>query len=143
MSNRDFEIGQTKFKLNKIDAFKQFHIARRLAPILADLLPAMKTIQKVEKAGLSESEKLDQFAEIATPLLKGLSNLSDEDSNKVLFGLLSSVEVQQEATGNWAKVSNDQMLLIQNLELPILLQIAGRAFAFNLQGFFGALPRQS
>lgn len=142
MSSRDFEIGTTKFKLNKIDAFKQFHIARRLAPILSDLLPAMKNIQKVEQANLSESEKLDQFAEIAAPLLNGLSKLTDEDSNKILFGLLSSVEIQQETTGNWARVSNDQMLLIQNLELPILLQIAGRAFAYNLQGFFGALPRQ-
>ncbi len=142
MSERDFEISGKKFKLNKIDAFKQFHIVRRIAPILADLLPAMKDIQRIGKIeNLSEADKLDAFAEIAAPLMKGLSKLSDEDSNRVLFGLLASVEMQQEA-GNWAKVSTDSMLMIQNLELPMLLQIAGRAFAFNLSGFFGALPRQ-
>lgn len=142
MSDRDFEIGERKFKLNKIDAFKQFHIARRIAPILADLLPAMKDIQKVQKLdNLSESERLDEFAKIAGPLMIGISKLSDEDSNRVLYGLLSSVEVQQ-PTGNWARVATDQMVMMQDLELPILLQIAGRAFAFNLSGFFGALPHR-
>lgn len=140
--NNSFEINGKKFKLLKIDAFKQFHIARRVAPILGDLLPAFKDIQKVQKGELSESEKLEEFAKILTPLLNGLAKLSDEDSNKVLFGLLASVEVQQDS-GNWARVSNDTMVMMQDLELPILLQLAGKAFAFNLTGFFGALPRQS
>lgn len=140
--NNSFEINGKKFKLLKIDAFKQFHIARRVAPILGDLLPAFKDIQKVQKGELSESEKLEEFAKILTPLLNGLAKLSDEDSNKVLFGLLASVEVQQDS-GNWARVSNDTMVMMQDLELPILLQLAGKAFAFNLTGFFGELPRQS
>jgi len=143
MSERDFEIGSRRFKLNKIDAFKQFHIVRRIAPILAYLLPALKDVQGVSaNAELSESEKLDQFAKIAAPLMNGLSKLSDVDADKVLYGLLSSVEVQQ-ATGNWAKVANESMLMMNDMELPILLQIAGRAFMFNLSGFFAGLPAKS
>ncbi len=144
MTERSFEIGARSFKLNKIDAFKQFHIVRRIGPILADLLPAMKDAQKIAagQGSMSESEKLDEFAKIAAPLMTGLSKLSDEDANKVLFGLLSSVELQQ-ATGNWARVATDSMVMIQDLELPLLLQLAGRAFAYNLSGFFGALPRPS
>jgi hypothetical protein len=142
MSERDFEIGGRKFKLNKIDAFKQFHIVRRIGPILADLIPAMKNVQQISgKAELSESEKLDQFAALAAPFMTGLSKLSDADSELVLFGLLSSVEVN--ANGAWAKVATSSMLMMQDMELPILLQVAGRAFMFNLSGFFAALPRQS
>lgn len=138
----EFEIGEKKFKLSKINAFKQFHIVRRIAPILADLLPAMKDVQKVNgKKDLSEAEKFDEFAKLAAPLMTGLSKLSDSDANLVLYGLLSSAEVKQEA-GNWAKVSTDSMLMMQDLELPVLLQVAGRAFMFNLSGFFAALPRQ-
>ncbi len=141
--DNSFEIGTRKFKLSKIDAFKQFHIVRRIAPILSDLVPAMVDMQKVIKnpGDLSESEKLDQFAKIASPLMAGLSKLSDEDSNRVLYGLLASVEVQ--GIGNsWGKVSTDSMLMMQDLDLPILLQIAGKAFMFNLSGFFAALPHQ-
>ena len=142
MSDRDFEIGSHKFKLNKMDAFKQFHIVRRIGPILADMLPAMAGLQKVNlKEGLSETEKLENFAEIAAPIMKGLSKLSDADADKVLYGLLSCVEVQQES-GNWAKVSTDTMILINSFDLPVLLQIAGRAFGYNLSGFFAALPRK-
>lgn len=143
MSDRDFQIGGRSFKLNKIDAFKQFHIVRRIAPILGDLVPALKTagslsdLRSIE--ALSESEKLDMVAKFAGPVLSGLSNLSDADADLVLFGLLSSVEVQQVA-GNWAKVASGTMLMIQDMELPILLQLAGRAFVFNLGGFFAALP---
>jgi hypothetical protein len=143
MSDRVFTIGDKEFQLSKISAFKQFHIVRRVAPILADLLPAMKTVQKVsESKELTEDQKLDQFAEIATPLMNGLSKLSDADSELVLYGLLNAVEIKQ-STGNWAFVAKGSMLMMQDLELPLLLQIAGRAFMYNLAGFFAGLPKKS
>lgn len=143
MSDRDFEIGSRKFKLSKIDAFKQFHIVRRIGPILSDLLPAMRDAGKFKNMDLlSEDEKLEQIAKFAAPFMTGLSKLTDADADLVLFGLLSSVEMQQ-AQGNWAKIASNSMLMMQDLELPILLQIAGRAFMFNLSGFFGALPHRS
>lgn len=143
MSDRDFEMGGRKYKLCKIDAFKQFHIVRRIGPILSELLPAMQKMESVKNFdALPESGKLEQIAKFAAPVMMGLSKLSDADADLVLFGLLSSVEMQQ-PTGNWAKVASNSMLMIQDLELPFLLQIAGRAFMFNLSGFFGALPHQS
>jgi len=143
MSERDFEIGGRKFKLSKIDAFKQFHVVRRLGPVLADLMPAMKDAAKLkDEASMSEAEKFDMIAKIVAPVMMGLSKLTDADAELVMHGLLSSVEVQQ-AAGNWAKVSTGSMLMIQDLELPMLIQIAGKAFAFNLAGFFSVLPQQS
>lgn len=144
MSDRDFEIGTRKFKLNKIDAFKQFHIARRVAPLLGEMVPLFSEVAKNQKNSdsMGESEKFDQFAKFVPPIMNGLSRLSDEDANKVLYGLLSSVEVKQ-SSGNWAKVATDTMLMMSDLELPILLNIAGRAFMFNIGGFFSALPQNS
>lgn len=136
---QDFEIGGRKFKVGKINAFKQFHIVRRIAPILAELLPAMREIQKIQKGDKTESQKFEEAAQILGPLLMGFSKLNDEDSEKVLFGLLSAAEMQQ-AGGSWARVCTESMLMIQDLELPQLMQIAGRAFMFNLSGFFTVLP---
>lgn len=140
--DRDFTIGGREFKLNKLDAFKQFHIVRRIAPLLSELLPAMKDATKLKEfEGLSEDDKFGRVAGFVGPIMKGLSNLSDADADLVLFGLLSSVEMKQSA-GNWAKVATTSMLMIQDLELPVLLQIAGKAFMFNLAGFFAGLPQQ-
>jgi len=143
MSN-EFSIGGREFKMSKIPAMKQFHLVRRIAPILADMLPAMKDVKSITKLGeASEGEKLEQIAKFVTPIMTGLSKLSDDDSDKVLFSLLSSVEIKQGGPGNWAKIANDQMIMMQDLELPILLQVAGRAFMFNLSGFFAVLPQSS
>lgn len=143
MSDRDFEIGGRKFKLNKIDAFKQFHIVRRIAPILSEMLPAMKSQSKLKGfESLGEDEKLDVISKFVSPIMMGLSKLSDADADLVLKGLLEAVEVQQQA-GNWARIVSGGMVMVQDFELPQLMQIAGRAFMFNLSGFFSALPGQT
>lgn len=140
--DRDFEIGGRKFKLSKLDPFKQMHIVRRVAPILGDLFPVMQGVKKADDFDkLPEDAKLEKLSNFVTPIMNGFSKLSDADAELVLHGLLSSVEMQQ-TTGNWAKISQGSMLMIQDLDLPLLLQIAGRAFMFNLSGFFGALPQK-
>ena len=139
---KNFEVGGRKFQLNKINAFKQLHIVRRVAPILGDMLPAMQGMDlKALKGDQASRENLDNIVKFLSPIFTGLSKLSDQDCEVVFLGLLSSVEVQQPA-GNWAKVATDQMLMMQDLELPVLIQIAGHAFMFNLANFFGALPQK-
>lgn len=139
-----FQIGTKTFKLNKIDVFKQFHIARRIGPILVDILPALTSLKKIsdKQNELSEEKKFEEITKLLTPLLNGFSKLSDEDFNKVLLGLLSSVDYQQPTLGNWARVATDSIILFQDLEMTELVQIASRAFMFNLQGFFHALPQK-
>jgi cytochrome c551/c552 len=137
---KNFELGGRKFQLSKLDAFKQYHIVRRVGPILSDLLPAMSKA-KADDSKLSQEEKLENIANFLTPIMNGLSKLSDGDAEFVLLGLLQAVEVKQEPLGNWGKVAVNSMLMMQDLELPILLQLAGRAFFYNLSGFFAALPQ--
>jgi hypothetical protein len=133
-----------EFKLGKIDPFKQFHIVRRLGPILGDLIPVAQKLQgTLKESGQNEEQKLQAVAELAKPVMNGLSKLSDADANTVLLGLLSSVEVKQMPAGNWAKVARDEMLMIQDIDLSTMLQAAGRAFAFNLSSFFAIAPQTS
>lgn len=131
--DNSFEIGDLKFKTRKLGAFQQFHILRRLSPVLGNLAPALAKLQ-----GLSEEQlQKDQF-ELLAPIMDGISKLSESDSEKVLKDLLSAVEMQQ--SGNWAFLVKNDVLMFMNLDLSVLLQAAGRAFAFNMSGFFSA-PR--
>lgn len=140
--NNDFELGGRQFKLNKINALKQYHIVRRIGPIMGELLPALNKISKIQDTKkLNADQEFDQIATFASPIMHGISKLSDADSEFVLFSLLASVEMKQ-TSGNWAKVANDNMLMMQDMELPTLLKIAGRAFAFNLSGFLAVPPAQ-
>lgn len=142
---RDFEYGSRKFKLSKLDPFKQLHVVRRIAPILNDMLPALKDsgalkggLKEIE--GLPESEKLDMVVKVISPIMMGMSKLTDEDTEIVVHGLLEAVEMQQ-PTGNWVKISTGKMLMVQDMDLPVLLNLAGRSFMFNLARFFSVLPQ--
>lgn len=140
--DNEFEAGGKKFKVGKLDAFKQFHIVRRIGPLIAELVPSMTAISKAKVDSLSEEQKLAEFSKLAAPLMQGLSKLSDDDSNYVLFKLLSAVEVYQPEFSRWSKVASDNSLMMQDIELPVLLQMAGQALRFNLSGFLTALSRK-
>lgn len=137
-----FEVSGRKFKLGKIDAFRQFHIVRRIGPLLAEFMPALAGMSKKKMDSLTEAEKLDEFAKMMQPVMMGLSKLSDADADYVLYRLLGAVEVHQDQFNTWAKIATDSGLLMQDLELPVLLQVAGRSLMFNLSGFFALLPQK-
>ena len=42
----DFVIGQHTYRSGRLDAFQQFHIVRKIAPITATLAPALKAISE-------------------------------------------------------------------------------------------------
>lgn len=138
----EFEAGGRKFKISKIDAYRQFHIVRRVGPLLSELFPALASVQKVNVEGLSDEEKFQELSKVLSPIMVGFSKLSDADADYVLNQLLSSVEVHQPTFNSWARVANKDVIMMQDIELPILLQAAGRALMFNLSGFFDTLRRK-
>jgi len=141
--NNEFSAGPRKFKVSKINALKQFHIVRRMTPILSKLAPKLKDLRPLVMTNgeMTEDQKLDAAADFLAPVIEGFSLLSDKDSEYVLMTLLEAVEMHQEQYGNWAKVASGGQLMFQDLDLGVLMQAAGRAFMFNLQGFFAVLPQ--
>lgn len=142
MSERDFKIGTREFKLNKIDPFKQFHVVRRLGPILGDIIPVATKLQKMMKnTTMNDEQQFEAIAQIAGPVLGGFAKLSDADSEFILKNLCSAVEIHQQ--GAWGFIVRGDNFMIQDLELPVLLQVAGRSFIYNLTGFFAIAPQVS
>lgn len=124
---KDVELGGQTYRIGVIDAISQFHIARRLAPILGDLVPLVK-------------EGRANGLEALAPMAASLARLSDADANYCLFGLLKVVQRKQPNGLGWGPVSTGEQLLYADLTMPAMLQLAGQAFSHNLAGFFDALP---
>lgn len=106
------------YRIATLDARKQFHIVRRMLPVISGIA-----------AG---GEALDKIAEC-------VGKLSDEDADYVLFGLLSAVSKKQENGLGWAKVSNGNALMFADMPMPTMLKLAAEAFKANLSGFFPAI----
>jgi len=116
----DFTINGFDYKAGKLNAKQQFHIVRRVAPVLAGLA-----------GGKDEND-------ILKGAMSAISSLSDSDADFVLFGLLGCVE-RKDPTGGWGKVSTGELLMYADIDFAIMLQIAAKAFEVNFAGFLGGL----
>lgn len=107
------------FVVEKMSAMQQFHILRRMLPLLKGV----------------DSKSGDNAL---SSILDGLGSLSDSDSEYILYGLLKHVKIQESNT--LCDVCSGSTLMYQNLELPDLLNLAFNVIKHNLSGFLAALP---
>lgn len=124
----EFELEGRTYRASTIDARKQFHIVRRLAPVLGELAPA-----------LQGTVKGDGLAAIP-PLANAIANLSDDDADYVLFGLLAVVSRKQDQGLGWGPVCAGTAIMYEDINMVTMLKLAWQAFQFNMSGFFAALP---
>lgn len=130
----EVQIGNYTYTVGKLDARKQFHIVRRLTPVISGLAGAA---QGADIAAIRSGQvKLDQIA----PLAEAISRMSDEDADYVLFGLLGVVKRKMPQGTGWAPVSAGPQMMFDDIDMSEMLHLAWEAVSFNLGGFFAALP---
>lgn len=138
----------SEYKFEKIDALSQFHIVRRLAPIVGELAAVIANSGIVKKGQKFENMKMeeidfDSIAKEIGPLMSALAKIPDEDMNYALFGLLKGVYMKQTNVGGWARVTTDNnQFMFENIkaDIVLMLTLAGKSLAANLGGFINALP---
>lgn len=116
----EFEVNGQTYRAERLDAKKQFHVARRLTPVLSSL------------TGASDTEI---FASIA----EALAGMSDEQCDYIIDTCLGVCLRQQ--GDKWVRVYNERAKALQfdDIDLTAMLQIAQSVIQENLSGFFGAL----
>lgn len=138
---REFEVGGHKYTAGKLDAFKQFHVARRLAgviPALGEAIPALK-IALLDAQGKDQDEAAIGFLGALGPLTEVIASMKDEDADYVLNECLSACK-REVKDGTWAPVRSNGVLMYEDIELAEMLQIAWEVLQENLASFMGALP---
>lgn len=115
------EVGGQKYRIGRIDARKQFHVARRLAPLLAGMS--------------SVPDKSAGFAAFLGPLTDALSGMSDEDVDYVLDICLDACQRIQ-ANGHPAPVMVRGGLMFEDIDMAQMIQLAVKVIQQNLGGFF-------
>lgn len=122
----ELELDGHTYRIGKLDARAQFHIVRRLAPVLGELAPALQG----GKGGL------DALPLIATAVAK----LSDADADYCIFGLLKVVHRKQPNGLGWGPVATENLLMYDDIGMTQMLKLAWESLMFNMSGFFAALP---
>lgn len=131
----ELAIGGNNYRIGKLTPFQQFHIARRLAPVLFALGSSAEQAADKLRASI-EGQGLDTLS-VYGPVADVLSKMSDADSEYVLGTCLAVVHRQQGAS--WAAVhAQGGGLMFQDIGLAEMMQLAVAVLKENLGNFFGA-----
>jgi hypothetical protein len=154
----EFRIGDHVYRSRKMNAFQQFHCARRLAPVMSEVFTNSELRDALEEAqgnrapaadGVDQDslEGLKGFLVVAVPFAKALSHVTDEDCNYVLQMCLQMTQRLQGGNGAapiWVDVFSERAkrLMFEDMDnLPMLMRIVNEVLQDNLTGFFfGVLP---
>lgn len=122
--------GQT-YRLGKLGALPQFHISRRLSPLLA--------VAGTSLAGLKLSLDTDvsEFASILEPVTEIIAKMPEEDVNYILFTCLNVVARKQGE--QWAPITRTGQLMFEDIDMPTMLQIVFGVLKNNLGNFMKGL----
>lgn len=150
----DFEIDGRNFRAEKLDAFGQLHLSRKLAPLLPPLAPVILKLEtEFKKAEGKEAKPLTaadilSLAELSEPFTEALANMEDKDIEKIFLLTLTSVKVQTDVAQNvWVPlwiVGSRQAASMEFNDLGALFPVVMRVIIFNLGNFIdGLLTRRA
>jgi hypothetical protein len=117
----DFEINGQQYRSGKLNARQQFHVARRLAPVLGGLATASQG-------------NTEDFATFLQPIADAIAGMSDADCDYVLDNCLAVVKRQQGSA--WANIFVNKAQMFEDIDMGVMLQIASKVITENLGGFF-------
>lgn len=126
----DFTIGNYGYVATKMDARKQFHVARRLTPIFSELKTAFKI-------GIDAGDPMAYFE----PVAQAISGMSDAESDYILDACLDVVKRKIGPALSPIRVSGRMMF--EDMALAEMLQITWQVLQDNFASFFSAAPVNS
>lgn len=128
MESKEFNVGEFTYRAVKLDVFKQWHVARRLAPLFKGISGSLNSVK-------------ENPLEAIGPFCDALAGLSDTDSDYIMKSCLRVVQRKQDHGTGWANVSTaDGQLMFKDIQLPQLLEIMYHVIDLNLFGFLAVLP---
>ena len=143
----EMELRSVKYRIGRLDAFKQLHVSRRLAPMFFALgQGAAAAANRPEPSQLAQEndDSVDPtvfgtIVEAFKPVAAALSKMPDDDVEYVIKTCLGVVERQSGA--GWAKVLNGQgHLMFNDLEMSDMIQLTRAVIQRNLGNFFPEPP---
>lgn len=131
MSQIEFEVAGTQYRADRLDAFKQLHISRKIAPMVPKLIPVFVSLQANEKADMAT------LVTAAGPFADALAAMAEADVDFVVKTCLASVRRNQ--AGAWSPLMSNGALMFSDMGLDAMLPIVARVLRENLGNFIQGL----
>lgn len=130
-------ISNKKYTIGRLNALDQFHVSRKIAPIIPTIIPIIsevakgdlsKVIKAIEAIDLDSDDidlksidlsDLDGLSEALSPLMDAISAMSEADTNLVIHKTLSVVHRDGAVLCRGESIMFDDLDMMQILPLVI------------------------
>jgi hypothetical protein len=125
------------YRAGKLSALKQFHVVRRLGPML---VVAGVSVQMLNTGMKTD---LDDMVRMAGPVMEFLAKMSDEDVDYVLMTCLQVAQRGTDAAGQtvWSNViaPDGKTLMFDDLDMPAMVRVVLEVLKHNMANFLTGL----
>ncbi|HDR9029892.1 TPA: hypothetical protein QDB14_004114 [Burkholderia vietnamiensis] len=132
----EIEMSGERYQIGRLPAMQQFHVSRRIAPVLS---PLIRAYLELSKSDVPLTKNLALIATSIEPLTEALSRLPDDDAEYVIGACLRIVERHQGA--GWARVwsPTQNVCMFDDIDVGVMLELTVRVIMENLGPFIGGL----
>lgn len=129
----ELTVAGAEYRVGKMSALEQFHVTRRLGPMLVVAGVSVEMLSRGMKA------ELDDLVAMAGPVMEILSRMSDEDTNYVILTCLKTAHRRQGDA--WAPVlaKDGRTLMFADMDMPTMVRIVIEVLKLNLGNFLTGL----
>lgn len=141
----EFSVNGQNYRSAKIDAMRQFHLSRKLAPIIPTLIPVFLQLAETRKASDKplSGEDMSSLSVLLEPFAEGIASISDEHAEYILGTCMSVVQRQQGTT--WMSVwnSGQKVCMFDDIDAGSMIQIGFQVIRESLGPFISGLLSNS
>lgn len=142
----ELEINGNTYRINTMPAMTQFHVMRKLGPVLPGIVPvlaqaaaALPQADGQEDGGaMTTVDGVAAIAMAAQPLLDGLASMADADAEYVINHCLSAVMRRDAGGKSWSAVHRDGVTMFDDIDLMASMHLVWAVLRENYTGFFRA-----
>lgn len=132
----EVELGEHKYRTGRLDAFKQFHLFRKLMPVLSGMGATFTE-------GGFDNDNNAVFWGALGPASQAIADMSVQDSEYILKTCLQVCSMWNGSA--WVRITNaNGDLMFDNIDMMEMMQLCFEVMKDNLSSFFAApLPNGS
>jgi hypothetical protein len=130
----ELELEGTWYRTGKLDAFKQFHLFRKLMPLFSGMgeTAATQVARAATTTGDSNAVRWASFG----PVAQAIADMSQQDSEFIIKTCLA-VCLRKNPVGQWVRLATPQGdLMFEDIDLGVMLQLSFAVIQDNLAPFF-------
>jgi hypothetical protein len=134
----EFEFEGAKYRTTAIPPKIQFHISRRITPLVVPLVPAFNAIVKTKGTAGGPLDFLEPLAHLLQPFTEALADMKDEHFDYVYDQCLQAL--QRQVGDNWMPVvSRGNVVMFEDLKdlgkiLPLIIKVLTDSLGPFIQG---------